>query len=320
MAKLSERNKNLTFVPNPQSPDTAGFVKETSDDVVPDGWLEANGQSVLRADYPELFAKIGTTYGLGDDDPNTFNLPGGSLLNNAISSDTITSEASSGSPGQVIAQSGTGFARFGYQDTNSGRLFISGDNDAGDNQLNIGFGTVTAGVPANTVATIHQDGYLQTDDLKFTGGSYVQATLGSVVNVATTTVNTLYFQNHNGSGVGNGTPLSFAATLTEGTWLVSYDVHFFTGSNHLTHKLLDDDVNTFTSPTVITSQYDGWNNGRFQGHGQAIYTVAAGQTRYVTVGMQINATSNIIMEANNTNITGSNNRCASRIIAIRIGS
>ncbi|AXE35163.1 tail fiber protein [Chromobacterium phragmitis] len=40
----------------------------------PTGWLFANGQPVLRANYPALFAAIGTTYGLGDGS-TTFNLP-----------------------------------------------------------------------------------------------------------------------------------------------------------------------------------------------------------------------------------------------------
>ena len=78
MARLSDRNNNITFVPSPQSPDVAGFVKETSDDVVPDGWLECNGQSVSTTTYPELFAKIGYTYG---GSGGSFNLPGGSLRN-----------------------------------------------------------------------------------------------------------------------------------------------------------------------------------------------------------------------------------------------
>lgn len=40
-------------------------------------WLICNGDSKLRADYPSLFAKIGTTYGLGTDPGGgtTFNLP-----------------------------------------------------------------------------------------------------------------------------------------------------------------------------------------------------------------------------------------------------
>ena len=89
MAKLSDRNKNLTFVPSPQSPDSAGFVKETADDVVPDGWLECNGQVVEQADYPELFEKIGTTYNTGGETGTQFRLPGGSLLTNASVDGTL---------------------------------------------------------------------------------------------------------------------------------------------------------------------------------------------------------------------------------------
>lgn len=41
---------------------------------VPDGFLECNGQTVLRSTYAKLFAKIGTTYGAGDG-TTTFHLP-----------------------------------------------------------------------------------------------------------------------------------------------------------------------------------------------------------------------------------------------------
>lgn len=40
---------------------------------VPNGAVEANGQSLLRADYPALFAEIGTTYGAADG--THFNVP-----------------------------------------------------------------------------------------------------------------------------------------------------------------------------------------------------------------------------------------------------
>lgn len=40
---------------------------------VPDGFLWENGQAVLRADYPGLFARIGTTFGAGDGS-TTFNV------------------------------------------------------------------------------------------------------------------------------------------------------------------------------------------------------------------------------------------------------
>lgn len=34
--------------------------------VAPDGWIFARGQSLLRADYPDLFARYGTTFGAVD--------------------------------------------------------------------------------------------------------------------------------------------------------------------------------------------------------------------------------------------------------------
>jgi len=41
----------------------------------PDGWLHCNGQSLLRATYPALYAVIGVLYGAGDDAGNTFAAP-----------------------------------------------------------------------------------------------------------------------------------------------------------------------------------------------------------------------------------------------------
>lgn len=107
MARLSDRNNNITFVPQPQSPDVAGFVKETSDDVVPDGWLECNGQAVSRTTYSELFAKIGTTYGAGDGS-TTFNLPGGSLLTNPVVDGDVTVNTD-----QFFVESSTGHVGIG---------------------------------------------------------------------------------------------------------------------------------------------------------------------------------------------------------------
>lgn len=43
---------------------------------MPDGWLPCDGRAVLRAQYPDLFAAIGTTWGAGDN-VSTFNLPDG---------------------------------------------------------------------------------------------------------------------------------------------------------------------------------------------------------------------------------------------------
>jgi microcystin-dependent protein len=40
----------------------------------PDGWLVCDGQAVSRIHYSDLFAIIGTNYGVGDEE-TTFNLP-----------------------------------------------------------------------------------------------------------------------------------------------------------------------------------------------------------------------------------------------------
>lgn len=50
-----------------------GTVLDFAGDTAPNGWLLCFGQSLLRADYPNLFDKIGTTYGAVDG--THFNLP-----------------------------------------------------------------------------------------------------------------------------------------------------------------------------------------------------------------------------------------------------
>lgn len=49
---------------------TAFFAMSTA----PTGWIKANGAAVSRTTYADLFAAIGTTYGVGDGS-TTFNLP-----------------------------------------------------------------------------------------------------------------------------------------------------------------------------------------------------------------------------------------------------
>jgi len=50
-----------------------GTIAMFPTDTVPAKWLKCAGNSLLRADYPELFAIIGTTYGAADG--THFNLP-----------------------------------------------------------------------------------------------------------------------------------------------------------------------------------------------------------------------------------------------------
>ena len=51
-----------------------GDFKYVAGTSVPNGWLPADGSAVSRTEYANLFAEIGTTYGVGDGTA-TFNLP-----------------------------------------------------------------------------------------------------------------------------------------------------------------------------------------------------------------------------------------------------
>lgn len=53
---------------------SVGDIKATFSSSTPDGWLECNGQSVLRGTHSLLFAVIGEEHGSGNDD-TTFNVP-----------------------------------------------------------------------------------------------------------------------------------------------------------------------------------------------------------------------------------------------------
>jgi microcystin-dependent protein len=51
-----------------------GVVLPYTSSTAPSGWLNCLGQELYRGDYPDLFAVIGTTYGVGNG-TTTFNLP-----------------------------------------------------------------------------------------------------------------------------------------------------------------------------------------------------------------------------------------------------
>lgn len=62
-------------IPDPALDSTpVGAIVPYPSDIIPEGFLECNGQAVSRTDYQELFNIIGTTYGNGDGF-TTFNLP-----------------------------------------------------------------------------------------------------------------------------------------------------------------------------------------------------------------------------------------------------
>ena len=51
-----------------------GTVTKTASSVAPFGWLLCDGSEISRTTYSDLFAAIGTTYGIGDGS-TTFNIP-----------------------------------------------------------------------------------------------------------------------------------------------------------------------------------------------------------------------------------------------------
>ena len=53
---------------------TTGMIQIYAGSSAPDGWLLCNGAAVSRATYADLFAVIGTVYGVGNAN-TTFNLP-----------------------------------------------------------------------------------------------------------------------------------------------------------------------------------------------------------------------------------------------------
>ena len=93
----------------------------------PAGWLHCNGQSLLRATYPALFAAIGVLYGAGDDAGNTFAAPElrdkmlmGSGTNNGTHGNGSGSFAASGTittaSGSAALTVATGSASTGVKD------------------------------------------------------------------------------------------------------------------------------------------------------------------------------------------------------------
>lgn len=58
----------------PVNPFIVGEVRLFAFSPAPDGWLSCFGQAISRATYADLFAAIGTAYGIGDG-TTTFNVP-----------------------------------------------------------------------------------------------------------------------------------------------------------------------------------------------------------------------------------------------------
>ena len=83
MANLSSRNQQVRQASAPLSAGRAGFIQQYAGTSAPSGWLECSGQAVSRTDYADLFANVGTKYGVGDGS-TTFNLPDGPRRTNEV--------------------------------------------------------------------------------------------------------------------------------------------------------------------------------------------------------------------------------------------
>ena len=64
--QIEELQRRLALAPVPPAPVPAGATMGYAGTGAPTGYLLQNGASLLRADYPALFAAIGTTYGAVD--------------------------------------------------------------------------------------------------------------------------------------------------------------------------------------------------------------------------------------------------------------
>jgi microcystin-dependent protein len=71
-ADIKNHETRLTSVEAKQMP--PGLIMPYASNPAPTGWLLCQGQAVSRTTYSDLFAVIGTTYGLGDGS-TTFNVP-----------------------------------------------------------------------------------------------------------------------------------------------------------------------------------------------------------------------------------------------------
>jgi microcystin-dependent protein len=68
------RARDLAAFPARNADSKTGLIAFFAASTAPAGWLECNGSAVSRTTYADLFAEVGTDYGVGDG-TTTFNLP-----------------------------------------------------------------------------------------------------------------------------------------------------------------------------------------------------------------------------------------------------
>ena len=151
IAQIEANNRPTEYgiVRAPQGPmmiPTGGIIEWTSD-IIPPGFLLCNGQSLLRASYPLLFAVIGTKYGSADG--THFNVPD-RRDNFAIGSSASRALASTGGSTQHYHTGDDHYHHYAVRTTDYSWTA------AGDNAGNAGVYDYQAGtwVSASTGATI----------------------------------------------------------------------------------------------------------------------------------------------------------------------
>ena len=110
-----------------------------------------------------------------------------------------------GNDAQLYARTGSAGTVFGYIDVSNGRSYILQESNSGDAQINIGFGSVSSGVPSNTVLHINRDGEV---GIGTTSPGSALHVVGSIqVN---TTTDVIYSNNF--SAVSGSTSMRFSTS------------------------------------------------------------------------------------------------------------
>jgi microcystin-dependent protein len=170
-----------------------GMVMAYAGSVVPGGWLLCDGSFLLRSDYPQLFAAIGTTYNLaGDIDATRFRLP--SLLGKVIvmrdagQAEFVTAGISSGEKTHVLTSAETpGHShQYGHTHTMTNANVDHAHNVYGTGAINSGYmntnaahqhefntdGNIYAQVWTTSTSHSHQGGGGTTSEQPWGGGAW----------------------------------------------------------------------------------------------------------------------------------------------------
>jgi len=132
------------FVQKTTITEAIGSIKQWGSSTMPSGWLLCDGTAVSRSTYANLFANIGTTYGVGDGS-TTFNVPDfraaspvgagtsiGYVENETVALGDKDDDRMQDHGHNVYQASGDDFLRYGDGGTVNGYTVPVGANNQGD--------------------------------------------------------------------------------------------------------------------------------------------------------------------------------------------